>query len=210
MADLGNILGGTKDVATGNSGGIMGGLNGILTSVAMIVSGILVLGFFIFIVYYFTYKKKNWNLNLEIKIPRSNGGFIDSEDGKGNYNESKGVCYVKRKGKKAIPMKPFDVKKYVQGKNTLTVIQVSPGEYIPVLPNSYSHLIDDETGEEASVLTLKGDLSKSKAWKNSFEREAKSAYSITSLLKEYLPYIGFGILIVMNFVGFTILSRGLK
>lgn len=210
MANLGNILSGTKDVATGEGGGIMGGVSGLLTSVGTIILGILALAFCGYLVYYFAYKRKNWNLNLEVKIPRSNGGFMDAENGKGNYDERKGVCFVKRKGKKAIPMKPFDVKKYVQGKNTLTVIQVSPGEYIPVLPESFSHLVDDETGEEASVLTLKGDLSKSKAWKNSFEREAKQAYSITNLLKEYLPYIGFGIIIIMNFVGFTILSRSLK
>ena len=210
MADLGNLLGGAKDVATGGSGGIIGGISGLLTKAGTVLLAILALAFCGYIVYYLAYKRKSWNLKLEIKIPRSNGGFIDSEQGRGNYDEKKGVCFVKRKGKKAIPMKPFDVKKYVQGKNTLTVIQVSPGEYLPVLPNSFSHLVDDVTGEEAAVIKLKGDLSKSKAWKNSFEREAKSAYSITNLLKEYLPYIGFGIIIIMNFVGFTILSRGLK
>ena len=210
MAELGNLLGSVKDTAAGESSGIFGGLNGLFSKAGFILLAILALAFCGYVIYYFVYKKKNWNLKLEIKIPRSNGGFMDSEEGKGNYDEKKGVCFIKRKGKKPIPMKPFDVKKYVQGKDTLTVIQISPGEYLPVLPNSFSHLVDDVTGEEAAVIKLKGDLSKSKAWKNSFEREAKQAYSITNLLKEYLPYIGFGIIIIMNFVGFTILSRSLK
>lgn len=210
MADLGGFLGGAKDAASGEGGGLVGGFSGILTTVGTILIAIVVLSLCGYLIYYFAYKKKNWNLVVDVLIPRSNGGFMDREDAKGNYNENRGVCYIKRKGKKAVPMKPFDVKKYVFGKDKLYVIQVSPGEYIPVLPDSFQQLVDDETGEEATVLTLKGDLSKSKAWKNSFEREAKQAYSIVNLLKEYLPYIGFGIVILMNFVGFTILSRALK
>jgi len=201
MADIGGFL---------NIGG-EGGMNfgGILSSVGTIIMGLIVLGVCGFLIYYFAYKKKNWNLFIEIKIPRSDGRFLDAEYAKGNYNENRGVCYIKRKGKKTVAMKPFDVKKYVQGRKILTVVQVSPGEYLPVLPDSYLELEDDVSGETASVIKLKGDLSKSKSWKNSFEREAKKAYSITSLLKEYLPYIGFGIIILMNFIGFVILSRSL-
>lgn len=199
MADISNFL------------GLEGGFNigNIFSSILNVGLGLIVLAACVGFIYYLLYKKKNWNLKVEVKIPRSDGRFLDSEDAKGNYNENRGVCYIKRKNKKAIPMKPFDVKKYVQGKKTLTVIQVSPGEYLPVLPDSFLKLVDDVTGEEAAVIKLKGDLSKSKAWKGSFERESKKAYSLVNLLKEYLPFIGFGILILMNFIGFVILSRQL-
>lgn len=209
MADLGGFLGGVKDTASGEGGGLLGGFGNILTNIGTILVAIIVLGICGYLIYYMAYKRKNWNLRVGIKIPRSSGQFYDYEFAKGNYNEARGVCYIKRKGRKAVPMKPFDVKKYVLGKDYLEVVQVSPGEYIPVLQDSYTHLVDDITGEEVSILKLKGDLSKSKAWKNAFEREAKQAYSLVNLLKEYLPYIGFGILILMNFVGFTILSRSL-
>lgn len=205
MAELGGFLG----FAKGGSGGGFDIAN-LLTNIGTIILAVIAIGAAGYFVYYMAYKKRNWNLKVGIKIPRSNGNFYDFEFGKGNYNENKGVCFIKRKGKKAVAMKPFDVKKYVIGKSYLEVVQVSPGEYLPILQESYSHVVDDTTGEEAAVVTLKGDLSKSKAWKNSFEREAKTTFSITNLLKEYLPYIGFGIVIMMNFVGFTILSRALK
>lgn len=209
MADLSGFLGGAKDAAAGEGGGGFS-VMGMITTIGTIIVGIIILALCAYLIYYYAYKKKNWNLSIEVKIPRSDGRFVDSENAKGNYNENRGVCYIKRKGKKAVPMKPFDVKRYVQGKKTLTVVQVSPGEYLPVLPDSFLELEDDQSGESASVIKLKGDLSKSKAWKNSFEREAKKAYSLVNLLKEYMQFIGWGIIILMNFVGFTILARSIK
>jgi hypothetical protein len=66
-------------------------------------------------------------------------------------------------------------------------------------------MVDDQTGEEAALMKIKIDTTESKAWKTSFEREAKQAYSLQSFLQQYAQYIGFGILFFMVFVGFAIL-----
>jgi len=102
-------------------------------------------------------------------------------------------------------MKPFDPKKFVQGEKYLTVIQLAPEHYIPVVPQTYFEVIDDETNEEGSVMKLVSDTSQSKAWARTFERDAKATYSVANILLKYAPYIGIGIVLFMNFAGFAIL-----
>lgn len=150
-------------------------------------------------------KKKNWNLKVEFKLTRSDGRYIGAEWGKGYYDSKRGVVFLKRKGKKAVPMEPFDVKKYLQGTEILTVAQVGMEQYLPVLPDSYLEMEDDTTGEKAAFMKLKVDLSKSKAWRSQFERDAKAAYTIMSLLSQYAQFIGIGIILFMQLVGFAIL-----
>ena len=189
-------------------GGFGGGL-GVLSMAKLSLYILLGVGVLIFcgiFIWYIVHKKRNWNLKVEIKITRSDGKLLTAEWGKGEYNVKRGVVWIKRKGKPAIAMKPFDTEKFLQGeKNILTVQQVSPGHYLPVLPQSFLEMEDDETGERASFAKVKADFSESKSWKNQFEREAKQAYTIMSLLKEYAPYIGIGIILFMNFAGFAIL-----
>ncbi len=186
-------------------GGGMFGLSGIMGLVITIGFGLAVVGSVGGFAWYMLYKRKQYNLLVEIKIPRSDGRLVDAEWGKAAYSVKRGVVHIKRKGKKPIPMKPFDVKKYLQGSKVLTVVQIGAEQYLPVLQESFLEMEDDITGERAALMTTKIDLSESKAWRNSFERESKSAYTIGSLLKQYLPYIGFGIILFMNFVGFAIL-----
>lgn len=189
-------------------GGITGGggIFAIVSSAGKIILAIAALGIAGFFLYYTVYKKKKWNLNIEIKIPRSDGRLVVAEWGKGSYDEKKGLCWIKRKGKRPVAMKPFDPKRYVQGEKILTVLQLSPGHYIPILPDCFLEVVDDKTGEEAIQITkIVADLSESKQWADSFERNSKQAYSIMSMLREYAPYIGLGIILFMNFVGFAIL-----
>jgi len=182
-----------------------GGALGLFKNTSLIIAGLFVLGICGYAVYHFTYKKKNWNIDVEIKIPRSDGKLVTAEWGKGNYNEVKGACFIKRKGKQAVAMKPFDPKKYLQGEKILTVLQLSPGHYVPILPESFLKVTDSETKEVCIVAHLNADLSKSKAWARTFERDSKNAFSIINLLKEYAPFIGIGIILFMNFAGFAIL-----
>ncbi len=152
--------------------------------------------------------KKKWFLEVEVKIPRADGKIVNSEWAKGTYDAKRGVVFVKRKGKKPNALKPFDIKKFLQGggkKETLTVVQVGIEDYRPVLIDSYLEMVDEQTGDEAVLMNIKIDTTESKAWKESFEREAKSAYSIQTLLQQYAQYIGFGILFFMIFVGFAVL-----
>jgi len=195
-------------MAVGEIFGKIGGGFGanILTNAIIVLLGIGVICGCGFGVYYWVYKKKHWNIKVELKMIRSDYKLIDAEWGKGFYDVSKGVCYIKRKGRKPIPMKPFSINKYLQGRrNILTVVQISPEEFLPILPTSFIEMEDDETGETAILEKIKTDTSMSKAWKSNFERQAKEAYTIINLLKQYAQYIGLGIVLFMNFAGFAIL-----
>jgi len=193
MASIGEMLGGFIP-----SGATM-------TTVVYIFLALLVIGGLGGGFYFYYVRKKKWFLNVEFKIPRSDGRFVNAEWGKGTYDAGRGVVFVKREGKKPVGMKPFDIKTYLQGSNVLTVVQVGIEDYRPVLIDSYIEMVDEETGEEGALVKAKIDTSESRAWKSSFEREAKSAYSIISLLHQYANFVGFGILFFMIFVGFAVL-----
>lgn len=205
---VGDILG---KLSFGQGGGMINLVYTILICIGAlaIIGGIL----------YFIYKKKAWNLKVEVKIPRGLNdlnpdeeinpdeieGFVGAEWGKGRFSAKQGVCWIKRKWMAKSPIKPFDIKKFVQGGNTLTVIQVSADKYSPIYPSSFIKVTDSRTGEEGALLKMKIDTSESKAWRNQFEREAKSTYSIMNLLREYAPYISIGLVIVLWGLQFMIL-----
>lgn len=202
MAGLGDIFGslGLGNIASG----------GIMNLIIYMILGVLIMGSIGAFFYSIYYKKKKWFLNVEVKMPRSDGNFLNAEWAKGTYDAKRGVVLIKRHKKKAVPMKPFDIKRYLQGQNILSVVQIGIEEFKPVLPQSFLTMYDDSTGEEASIMKMKVDTSESKAWKESFERDSKNAYSIQSLLGQYAQYIGFGILFFMIFVGFAILYGRIK
>ncbi len=169
------------------------------------------------------YFKKRWNLRVEIKLPRSDGRIIQGEWGKGFYDAKKGAVFIRRKGKgfKPIAMEVFDVRKYLQGSDLLTVIQVAPEDYRPVLNDSWSEYKaekrDEKTGEtlkdsegnplyeKLSVLDIKVDSGLNKAWKSSWEAAAKKAYSLQSFFTQFQTPIAIGIVILSTFVGFAII-----
>lgn len=196
------------DLFGGLGGNLLGG--GIMKLIVMMGVLMLILGG-IFLIFFMMYKnKKKWFLKVEFKIPRSDGRIINAEWGKGTYDAKRGVVFVKRHKKKPVAMKPFDVKRFLQGSDLLTVVQVGIEDYRPVLQESYLDMVDDQTGEEAAIMKARIDTSESKSWKQSFEREAKNAYSIQSLLQQYASYIGFGILFFMIFAGFAVLYGRIK
>jgi len=179
------------------------GLAKMLVSFLVLIIVLAVCGIFL---YYVIKKKKNWNIKVTIKIPRSEGSYFSTEKAKGSYNTQQGVVEIKRKRKKPVRMKPFNATRYLQGKeNKLEVMQIAPEHYVPILPESYTHLEDDQTGEEAALMKIKSDFSESKAWRNGAERSFKEAYTITSLLKEYAPYITIGMVIVLWGIQFVIM-----
>ncbi len=168
------------------------------------------------------YFKKRWNLKVEIKLPRSDGKIIHGEWGKGFYNAKRGVVFIRRKGKgfKPIPMEVFDVRKYLQGSDLLTVIQVAPEDYRPVLNESWTEYKtekrDKATGnillkdgkplwEKLSILNIKVDTGLNKAWKSSWDAAAKKAYSLQSFFTQFQTPIAIGIVILSTFVGFAIM-----
>ena len=157
------------------------------------------------LILYFGYIRRRWNLKVEFKLPRSNVKLARSEWGKGMYSTKRGVVWLKRKGKRKVKMQPFDIKRFIQEPDTLTVIQLGAEHYVPVLPESYINWIDDVTHDEAVELELHIEPTKANAWANAFEREAKLAYNIMNILERYSTFIGIGLVLFMQLIGFSIL-----
>ncbi len=170
---------------------------------ALIVGGVI-LGIIVLVaiglgVWYF---KKRYNLRVEIKIPRSNNQLVLGEWGKGFYSPKQGVCYIKRPGMwfSSYSMKPFDLKKYIQGTDLLTVIQIGPREFRPVLPKSWTEItedveydeIDDKTREKTGkvitkkekvcLMSIDVDLRDDKAWQDMWEESGENAYTIKKII----------------------------
>ena len=174
-----------------------------VTWIIIAVIGLVVLsaiGFFA----YWSYKKKKWNLRVEVKLPRSDGKIINSEKAKGHYSVKEGIVDIKRKGLKAVGMEPFDVRVYLQGVNFLEVQQVGPDQYIPVHPKSYLKVLDED-GKEHAILSIEAEVPKRKTWKNYFERVAKERFTLSGFLQKYGQLLAFGLLVFLIFLGFSIL-----
>ena len=175
---------------------------------------ILIMLFIIFAIFYF---KKRWNLDVEFKLTRNDGRITNAEWGKGYYNARKGVVFVRRptmgKFSKGIPIKIFDIRRYLQGTSIITVLQVGPEDYRPVLNDSWTeHIVtykDDVTGDiqevKESILNIKVDSGLNKAWKSAWDAASKKAYSISSFMSQFQTPIAIGIVIICCFVGFAIL-----
>ena len=189
-------------------GRAFGGLgSGFIGTISTIFIGIIALGICVFILWWFVSKKVKWNMGVEFRIPRDikevDGevrGTITKEWGKGFYNAKRGVCLVKRKGKKAVAMKPFDVKKFLSAQNILTVMQVGAEHYVPVFEESYLEAVD-ENNNEGALLNVKIDTSEGKAWKNSFERDAKSTYTIANFLTLHGDKLVWGLVVLIVLIG---------
>jgi hypothetical protein len=178
----------------------------IIICVVLIVTAII--GFFIFL----KWKKNKYNLRVEIKMPRSDGRLVLAEWGKGSFNAKKGVVLIKRDKMKEVAMKVIDIRRYLQGADLLTVIQVGPEDYRPVLNDSWTKHIatyEDELGNKTivkeSILNIKVDTGEYKAWKSSWDSAAKRAYSLQSFLQQFAVPISIAIVLLACFVGFAII-----
>lgn len=203
----------------------------VWTTVWIFIAMLVIIGVGLLI--YWGIKRKRWNLKVEIKLTRSDAKITNAEWGKGFYDSRRGVVMIKRPGKgaRAIAMKIFDVRKYMQGSDLITVIQAGPDDYRPVLNDSWTqHDVEyiDETRQKKdkdgnlmvyqdgkpiyetttvkeSILNIKTDTGKNKAWRVAWEEAAKNAYTIRSFLKQYQAPISIGIVVVCCFIGFAIL-----
>ena len=208
MAGVGDLL---------SSAGFSGD-GGFLSIIAAVFIGAIGLAIVAFFIWFMIVKRKKWNLSVGFKIPRnivvmpdgSVKGTLNKEWGKGYYDNKKGVCWVKRKGKTPVSMKPFDIKRYLSSGNILDVIQVGMEDYRPVLDESYIEVVDDDTGEEAALVKTRIDTTQSKAWKSYFTREATLTYTIKSWLSQHGDKIAMGIVILLVLVGQAIVIGRLK
>ncbi len=203
MADIGETINGSLPLS---------GTVGMI--VIVIIVGIITL-LIVGVVGFIIWNKKRWNLKVEIKLPRSDGKIVNGEWGKGYFNSKQGVVYIKRPGflMPKIPLKIFDPKRYLQGVDLLTVVQLSPVDYRPILPISYLEYQveykDDITGKKSlvkeAIMEMECDTGASKAWKTAFDAAAKKAYSLQSFFTQFQTPIAIAIVLVAVFVGIAAL-----
>ncbi len=193
MATTGDFLGPLKGVGSS-----------IITWTIIGIVGLVVLTALGFLAVW-AYRRKKWNLRVEIKLPRSDGKIINSEKAKGHYSVKEGIVDIKRKGLKAIGMEPFDVRKYLQGEKYLEVIQLGPEQYIPILPKSYLTIKEEGEDKGKTILEIEADIPKRRTWKNYFERVAKDRFTLLGFLQKYGQVMAFGVIIFLIFIGFSIL-----
>ena len=188
---------------------------GGMSNIIYIIIGFAILLVCAFGLWWFLKIRKTWNIKVEFKIPRNikkvrtkEGtikiiGTLNKEWGKGFYDAMKGSVFIKRKGKKAVAMKPFDVKQYLSTGNILTVVQTGIEDYRPIRDESYIELKDID-GSEGALVQAVIDTSESKSWKNTFERESKMTYSIKNWIAEHGALVAMGLVLFMNLIGFSI------
>ena len=170
----------------------------------------------------FFFLRKKSNLAVEFKLTRNDGRITNAEWGTGYYDAKKGVVFVRRptmgKFAKGIAIKIFDIRRYLQGDKILTVLQVGPEDFRPVLNDSWTEHVqtyqDTKTGEvqevKESILNIKVDSGLNKAWKSAWDSTARQAYSIRSFLQQFQTPVAIGIVIICCFVGFAILYSKIK
>lgn len=203
--DLGGILG-----SAGNIGG------DIVTWIIIGGVGLVVIAL-LGTIGWWAYKKKKWNLRVEVKMPRSDGKLIISEPAKGHYDSTFGIVDIKRKKMGAVGMKPFDIREFLQGNNFLEVMQVGPKQYIPLHPKSYEKFttnykyLDKKTKEEKTdsmeYYTMKyvADVDKRKTWKTYFERTSKQRFTLWGFLEAHWRAIELSIIVFVIFLGFAVM-----
>lgn len=209
---------GIWDQVTGSIGD--GGAGFLVLGIIIIVVlvGLIIVGFAV----WWYVAKKRWNLKAEIKLTRSGGNFTSAEWGKAMFNAKQGVCFVKRPGmfEKKIPVEIFDIRKYIQGDNIVTFIQVSAEVLKPVLNKSWEEFEEEEpmrnekgeiildaeghpVHEKAALMTIRVDSGKNKAWRAAWTAAAKQAYSLRSFFTQFQTPIAIAIVIVAVFIGFA-------
>lgn len=178
---------------------------GVVWWVIGIVVGIIVIVALGFIGWWY-FRRKKWNLKVGVKLPRADGTAIISEIAKGHFDAEAGIVDIKRKKMKAHGMKPFDVRKYLQGIDYLEVLQVGVKEYIPILPKSYTVLQNQsDPNDKIAILDIEADTGGRKTWSQYFERVAKARFTLMGFLDKHWRAIELGLIIFLLFLGFAVM-----
>ncbi|HEA46605.1 MAG TPA: hypothetical protein ENH99_02380 [Candidatus Pacearchaeota archaeon] len=195
------------EIDVNSIGGIVWGIAKwfLIGALVLIVLGLAIWG----VVWYL--QRKKYFLKVAVKLPRS-GGTIFGEMAKGHYDVAAGIVDIKRKGVKPVAMKPFDLRRFLQGDNYLEVMMLSPTDFIPISPEGYKTVKEKYTnnnGEvietEHSVFNIVTDNLKRKTWKNYTERAAKSRFTLAGFFDQHWRAIELGILVFIIFIGFMVL-----
>ena len=160
-------------------------------------------------VWFWKWKQKQWYLKIEFKMPRSDGRGVIAEQGKGYYDTNNGTLWVKRVGKKKEDIKAVDMRKYLQGEDIITLVG-SSGNWKPVIVESFTQLIDEETGEEAHIMNIKVNMRNDKPWAITAERKHKGVWTVEKIWHEFGYIILFGINTFLVILGLGVLYYLLK
>jgi len=171
---------------------------GIAAIVLIVVVGAIILSVWL-------YKRKKWNLRLEVKLPRSDGQLILSDKAKGYWDAENGWIVLKRKGYRKVATHPIDPKKWLKGRDFATLIQVGPEDFIIADENSYTLVTDEQTGKKIALMDIIADVGKRKTWKNYTERQGKKAFTLKGWAEQHQFAIALAVVIFVMFIGFTIL-----
>lgn len=194
-------------------GNVMGPFSSIWGSIGMIAQFILFGSLFGGIaagIFYWWFNKKKWNLRVEFKLTRSDGHIVNAEWGKGLFNAKKGFILLKRPGiKRPIEMKPADPKKYIYGDNILTVAQLGPNTWVPVLPESFAQYINED-GEVEYFIDMKTDMTDQLSWAENFAKRAKDVYSILSFLEKFQTPLAIGFVILAQAISTAFIIAVIK
>jgi len=180
-------------------------------SIGMSLTKIIIIGILIILIVggaiaisIIIYRRKKWNLKLIIKLPRSDGRIILTDRAKGYWDAENGWIMIKRKGYRAVPSKPIDPKKWLQGRTDATFIQVGPQDYIVAIEDSYN-ILSDEGGKQYALMDIIADIGKRKTWKNYTERQGKKTFTLRGWMEKHQFAIALSIVLFSVFIGFTIL-----
>jgi len=189
-SDFGTTI--TSYVINGMTGLIIGAIV-IFVLVALVVFSIIM------------YKRKKWNLKVTLKLTRSDGLVFLTEWAKGYWDAQNGWIVIKRKGYRKIKTRPIDPKKWVKGRDHVTIIQVGPEDYIVADEQSYEILIDSETQQQIPVMRVIADVGKRKTWVTYTERTAKKTFTIGGWMEEHWRAVEIAIILISMFLGFAII-----
>ena len=185
---------------------LIGNLGWSVLTWVLVAVGVVIVILLLGSIGWWAYKKKKWNLRVEIKMPRSDGKLILSEKAKGHYDANAGIVDIKRKKMRAVGMKPFDVRSYLQGSDFLEVHPKSYEKFTTIYKYT-DKKTKQEKEEERDYYTMKfvADIDKRKTWKTYFERTAKDRFTLLGFLSKHWRAIEISIIIFVMFLGFAII-----
>lgn len=168
------------------------GIWGLIIAIAGFLL-LIIVGVFV----WWKWQKGKWYLEVILKMPRENGRTITSELAKGYWDARKATLWVKRKGMLGSKffVKLDDIRKYLQ--RELIELEGSGVVWKPILFESYLTVVDDETGQEASIMKYSMDFTKDKAWAIRAEREYTETFSLSDIFNKLKDYIGWGLVIAI-------------
>ena len=166
--------------------------------------GFVIFGAFIFFlvlggaIAIWQWKRKKWYLSVSLKMPRDGGRTINSEIAKGYWDAREATLWVKRQGMfgQKFHVKLDDAREYLQGGEVIELLG-SGVNWKPILPQSYLTVINDKTGQEASVMKYSMDFTQDKHWAISSERSLVNTFSLSDVFSKLKDYIGWGLVIAI-------------